>query len=210
MGPDRQRERAMSKLPVEFWQPAELPPIPFLADLREIVLDHSEKRCPKWRFRFAPELGMQIQPRPVVMISAAAKARGWRQRVILFQGVAVQGEDLSLAAFLPGNSHLGEFRLNFDLFAEEGAEAWAFKAKNVRWRRGQDHTLAIPFRDRVAAELRAGRLDRLSADMMFQPACLICGKGLTDPASMARWIGPECAGTASLDVGLIAFREATP
>jgi hypothetical protein len=27
--------------------------------------------------------------------------------------------------------------------------------------------------------------------------CLICGKGLTDPVSQARRIGPECAGTSS-------------
>jgi hypothetical protein len=31
-----------------------------------------------------------------------------------------------------------------------------------------------------------------------------CGKELTDPASIARMIGPECAGTASLDAGLLA------
>jgi len=32
---------------------------------------------------------------------------------------------------------------------------------------------------------------------MLKPACLMCGKALTDPVSMARWIGPECAGTSS-------------
>jgi uncharacterized protein YndB with AHSA1/START domain len=39
---------------------------------------------------------------------------------------------------------------------------------------------------------------------MFQPACLLCGKALTDPVSMARWIGPECAQAQNhtLDVGL--------
>ena len=29
-----------------------------------------------------------------------------------------------------------------------------------------------------------------------------------DPASMARFIGPECAGTSSLDAGLLALRAA--
>jgi hypothetical protein len=29
---------------------------------------------------------------------------------------------------------------------------------------------------------------------------MICGKGLTDPASMARWIGPECASTTSIRI----------
>jgi hypothetical protein len=36
-------------------------------------------------------------------------------------------------------------------------------------------------------------LQGLNTTFMFQPACLLCGKGLTDPVSMARWIGPECA-----------------
>src|SRR5262249_14739800 len=40
----------------------------------------------------------------------------------------------------------------------------------------------------------------ISADLMLAPNCLVCGKGLTDPASMARFIGPECAGTSSLHV----------
>jgi hypothetical protein len=29
---------------------------------------------------------------------------------------------------------------------------------------------------------------------------MICGKPLTDPASMARWIGSECAGASALQV----------
>jgi hypothetical protein len=47
------------------------------------------------------------------------------------------------------------------------------------------------------------KLETIQAEQMFSAHCLICGKALTDPASMARWIGPECAGTSSLDVGLI-------
>ena len=38
---------------------------------------------------------------------------------------------------------------------------------------------------------------------MLSHNCVICGKGLTDPASMARWIGPECAGTSSLRVPFV-------
>ena len=29
---------------------------------------------------------------------------------------------------------------------------------------------------------------------------MICGKGLTAPASMASWIGPECAATTSIRI----------
>jgi hypothetical protein len=43
---------------------------------------------------------------------------------------------------------------------------------------------------------------------MLSHHCMICGKGLTDPASMARWIGPECASTSTLQVPfLIAAAE---
>jgi hypothetical protein len=37
------------------------------------------------------------------------------------------------------------------------------------------------------------------------------GKGLTDPVSMARFIGPECAGTSSLAVSrVVRLAEARP
>jgi len=198
----------MSKLPLGFWAREPVAPIPFLAGLREIVLDRSDRRCPKWRFRFAPDLAIQIQPRPVHMISPAAKARGFVQRVILFECLAVQGDDLSAAVFQPGNSHMAPFRLNFELFAEDGAEAWTFRPTHIRWSRRQEHPeiASAGFRARVLTELGSGRLDRLEPGMMFQPACLCCGRGLTDPASMARWIRPECAGTTSLDAGLFGLR----
>jgi hypothetical protein len=38
---------------------------------------------------------------------------------------------------------------------------------------------------------------------MLSYNCVICGKGLTDPASMARWIGPECAGTSTLHMPFV-------
>ena len=49
----------------------------------------------------------------------------------------------------------------------------------------------------------------LNAARMFEAACLCCGKALTDPASMARFVGPECAGTSSLDAGLLVAAAAT-
>ena len=41
-----------------------IPPITFLAELREEVLKHSLKRMPKWKFRFAPDIVVQLQPKP--------------------------------------------------------------------------------------------------------------------------------------------------
>jgi hypothetical protein len=37
-------------------------PIPALAELRDMVLARSKKRRPKWRFRLAPDLVLQLQP----------------------------------------------------------------------------------------------------------------------------------------------------
>lgn len=47
-----------------------LSPIPFLAELREEVLKHSLKRMPKWKFRFAPDVVVQLQPKPTMLLSA--------------------------------------------------------------------------------------------------------------------------------------------
>jgi hypothetical protein len=52
------------------------------------------------------------------------------------------------------------------------------------------------------------KLEVIKAEQMFSAHCLMCGKALTDPASMARWIGPECAGTSSLDAGLFTPKAA--
>ena len=45
-----------------------------------------------------------------------------------------------------------------------------------------------------------GIFTKLAPERMLKPACMICGKGLTDPAGMARWIGPECAMTSSISI----------
>jgi Family of unknown function (DUF6011) len=47
--------------------------------------------------------------------------------------------------------------------------------------------------DRLLAVFNGQELDKLTPGMMLQLNCLICGRGLTDPESRRRWIGPECA-----------------
>src|SRR5262245_15704889 len=45
-----------------------------------------------------------------------------------------------------------------------------------------------------------------SGSLVFKPSmilshhCMLCGKALTDPASMSRMIGPECYGSGSLSI----------
>jgi hypothetical protein len=57
-------------------------------------------------------------------------------------------------------------------------------------------TLEARFRD----VLSGGYFEELPKQAILVPQCLVCGRALTDPASMARQIGPECAGSASLQV----------
>jgi hypothetical protein len=50
----------------------------------------------------------------------------------------------------------------------------------------------------IRQALADGRFETPRA--MLSRHCMICGKALTDPASMARFIGPECYGSGTLDV----------
>jgi hypothetical protein len=52
----------------EFWQPTPITPQPLLASLRKLVLERSEKRSPKWKFRLAPDLGLQVQAKLTTML----------------------------------------------------------------------------------------------------------------------------------------------
>src|SRR5262249_39563262 len=83
----------------EVFQKRFIAPIPFLSELRVIVLQQNAKRCPKWRFRGAENLAIQIQPQPTQYISEAERARGVRQQRILFLGVAIEGGEGSVEAF---------------------------------------------------------------------------------------------------------------
>jgi hypothetical protein len=66
----------------------------------------------------------------------------------------------------------------------------------------------IELRRQVIGALHPEHFAHLSSDLMLSHACLCCGKGLTDPASMARWIGPECWGSASINAPRLFKAEA--
>jgi hypothetical protein len=75
-----------------------IPAIPFLAELREEVLKHSPKRIPKWKFRVAPDIVMQLQPKPTVLLSAAATERGLKPKHQHFIDTAVMMEGVTSEA----------------------------------------------------------------------------------------------------------------
>jgi hypothetical protein len=61
--------------------------VSFLSDLRTEVLNHSDKRMPKWKFRIAPDVVMELQP------SASLVSRGTKVRI--FNGFALMAEGAS-------------------------------------------------------------------------------------------------------------------
>jgi hypothetical protein len=168
--------------------PGILAPIPSLVSLRDTVLGISHTRLPKWRFRFAPDLVVQLQPRPAER----------RDQYALFDGLVIEGPDITKEHFsswkvragLPLTAigfHIRDITATY--YASKGEPGqWvvAWTSWNVR----SLETMGS-LKDRLVAELP--RLRDLDTRFMFQACCLVCGKALTDPVSMARWIGPECA-----------------
>jgi hypothetical protein len=185
----------MAESTVDFWARRPLKEIATLAQLRGIVLQHNSKRYPKWKFKLADDLVMQIQPRPT--------------RGRLFEGMALQGEHVTAEMFTRRlRSEDGMTELQFELTAATGATmsffgfSWVFcPTRGVTFWVNQDREeqkeRARRFVLRTFESLAL--LTQLDPSMMFQPACLNCGRPLTDPVSMARWIGPECATRVSFD-----------
>jgi hypothetical protein len=197
----------MMRLGDEFWEREPLNAIQLLADLRTFVLERSHRRLPRWYFRLAPDLVVRLQPRPAEQ----------RDRFALFYGDAFEGQGITRAVCVSAaqcrEGAIGRLRF----LVTQGPcyvgdpPGWTFRPMMI-WRRAvSEPTWPDTFRARVIAALRPESFASLTAQMMLSPACLIRGKALTDPVSIARWIGPECAGTGSLDVRPVrCVREAPP
>jgi hypothetical protein len=182
-------------------------PVPFLRDLREECLQRSEKRMPKWKFRLAEDLVMQLQPKPTYLPTQRQIESGVQPKIIQFNGLAVQVETGTATADMlersPNFSATAWWRRTFEIFAYRDQAEWQLQLG--RWMCSLHGSSEIPaFDARLTPMLTDGVFfANLSPDRMLGHHCLICGKGLTDPASMARWIGPECAGTSSLTVPFV-------
>src|SRR6266536_3253878 len=194
----------MSSLQTGFWYPVSIPPIPRLAQLRDLVLSHSEKRSPKWKFRLAPDLAVQIQAKLTTGL-------------IRFECVAATCDRPDASIFGSGKDIDQDYwRLGFEVRSSV-PETWTLKPRSVSWRprRSADWDQGESPATRYAKNLRSVEALRERVVTLFRdgvcfgslqpitllsPNCVICGKGLTDPVSMARFIGPECAGTSSPDL----------
>jgi hypothetical protein len=182
-----------------------IPAVSFLAELREEVLKHSLKRMPKWKFRLAQDLIMQLQPKPTVLPSDFAMARGIKPMLQQFEGVAIMTENVKGDALkrLPQGPCPPWWQIKFVLYALEPDADWTFSSTG--WcRKWEADVAGVPtLTQRIVAAFRAGLFGAGMPAQMLSHNCVICGKGLTDPASMARWIGPECAGTSILRVPFV-------
>lgn len=175
---------AQAKLPlprlsrINYWQPVPLTPVADLDKLRADLLALRPTRFPRWKLRYAPDLVVELQPLP-------GEAR---DRYRIFEGRAFLGDGIRAEHFSDANALTtdGILRLLFGIDVQ-----WRFRPRSISRRKG-------------AEEIRARLLAALAATGFkpapFSPACAICGRGLTDAASMARGIGPECWGTNSISV----------
>jgi hypothetical protein len=177
------------------WIAEPIAPIPLLAELRDFVLVRSTTRLPKWRFRLADDLVVQMQPKPSGCLFTCRALQGDNITSGSFQSLsAARGlpfVDFTILDINAIRSGPAPARVLEILGISGDADGWALKPF-----RAAGHAL----RDRILHELRAGHFDALTPVMMLSPACLACGKALTDPVSIARWIGPECFGSSSLSV----------
>jgi hypothetical protein len=191
------------------FETASIPPIPFLAELREEVLKHSLKRMPKWKFRFAPDVVVQLQPKPTVLLSVAATERGLKPKHQHFIGTAVMMEGATSEALkqLPRRPCPVWWQIKFEIYTHDPDTDWLLHRTGGAWQAESDRAGTVSLFERVVAALRGGYFTASMPPKMLSHHCMICGKALTDPASMARWIGPECAGTSTLQVPFLITAE---
>jgi Family of unknown function (DUF6011) len=167
------------------WHPVPIAPMPLLEDMRNAVLLRSTTRMPKWKFRVEPDVVMQIQPRPDTRTKANRQGLPW------FDCQAVIRDDVTgdMLKDPPPESWKMNFRVSI-------TDPWQLKVCRYGCGTGCTSDAALIVRDRLVAVIPVA-FKRLHPEMMLKPCCLACGKMLTDPVSMARWIGPECYGTSS-------------
>jgi hypothetical protein len=186
---------------MNFYPDIKTNPIQWMADVREGVLANSEKRMPKWRFRLAPDILALIQPKPVALLPRSL-ALGNKQLLLKFEGVAVMSENVTPAMLEKKRSVGVRWRITFSIVADSPDE-WIIRCQGGSWTYGLDRQGLLTLFARVAGALNSGFFEQLTEEKLLSHFCFQCGKALTDPASMARRIGPECAGTSSLRVPFI-------
>ncbi len=134
------------------------------------------------------------------MLSKAEVADGVRQTNIRFDCRLLMTEEAD-PAMLEKTPKIDKpwWIRNYEI-ADLSETTWEIRRKGGMCNHNSDKNtfdnLEVRFRDVLAG----GYFEELPKQAILVPQCLVCGRTLTDPASMARQIGPECAGSASLRV----------
>jgi hypothetical protein len=176
-----------------------------LAELRLVAIEASEKRMPYWRFRLASNIVLKLQPKLT------------NRLLVRFEGKALMCEGANAKLLDASYKDLvhPHWRFGFEVTAKI-PEEWCFLYRGATWSGPQrydmprEHNMAkvAELRERVVAAFRDGWFNVIRPEMTLSQHCLICGKGLTDPVSMARFIGPECASKEYAPRVLRLFAEA--
>jgi hypothetical protein len=184
------RHEAIEAMVASFWSRQPVVPIPLLQQLNDWVIQQDETRMPKWKIRFAADLAIQIQSKIT------------RKHALWFEGRALQTENMTAKFFLERKELYGSryWQINFKLFAEDNSAMWVLKLTRAARGHACPSSGYTELRQRIVKVLHPDRFIGLTPGLMLSSNCLCCGKSLTDPASMARWIGPECWGSASTNL----------
>jgi Family of unknown function (DUF6011) len=172
----------------DFWLPVPIPPQQAIAELYSYVLARSEKRSPKWKFRLRPDLIIEIQPK-------------CSKSVYLFECRALRLERAGLEHLVGKAEALPPpyYKMKFVVRAQV-SDQWVFQARSLSWSRGAPRPTALTLKGDLIEAFAKKSFDRLNPKLMLGYHCLCCGKTLTDPVSMARFIGPECWGNDSANL----------
>ena len=157
----------MSDCPKGFWNPIALKPIASLAALRKVVTEHNEKRMPKWKFRLASDLIVQIQ------LQLTATFRDFACRAIECPGADEK-------VFAPrAERRPDQTNLKFDIYSDIPNHwarlnytgfvpgQWVFKPTRIGWAR--DGTPNFGLAARLVQVLNDGRFDRIKPAMLLSP-----------------------------------------
>jgi hypothetical protein len=190
-----------------------------LIDLREQVLARSTKRkqrVPKWQFRLAADIVLMMQPKVAKdqyvwnghydgnYDNRHHMSLRFAGEVLMQDGANAKSLSMSKAE----RRDAGPYTLvNFEVGVDNADgqtyliwNGWSGKlgpewttdtAEDIRIRRKEFDRLEHLLRKIFEDALGDGTFDTLNSGLMLSPRCLMCSKPLTDPASMARWIGPE-------------------
>src|SRR5262245_35052453 len=139
-------------VPFGFWTPTPIAPQAALATLRELVFMQSEKRAPKWKFRLASDLVLQIQPKLAHKLLHRFECRA----------VASASADVRLltGTYKTRKDAPDYWFITFDLSAIEPS-SWRFKPRSCRCKRDADAAGYVDLRERLVGAFQDRRFNRL-------------------------------------------------